>query len=105
MRPARFLSACLLAACLAPSAGSALRAGEDAEARGEYLDNLCIIIEETRSPDAFMVTLRCLDDDKADPRTLIPLAIRNAERLGILGDHAGKEGRKVDRAANFAELL
>src|SRR3954471_7183371 len=85
MRRARFLSACLLAACLLPWAGSALRAGSDVEARIEYLDELVVILEETKSPDAFMVPLRCLDDDKADPRMLIPLAIRNAERLGILG--------------------
>jgi hypothetical protein len=96
MRAIRFLAACLLAVCLAH--GSPLRADS-------YENELYRILEETKSPDAFMLTLRCLDDDRSDPRELIPVAIRNAERLGILADHAGKDGRKVDRAATFAELL
>jgi hypothetical protein len=105
LRPAVFLFVCCLAAC----AGSPLRAGENArsstEARSAYLEELFSILDETTSPDAFMLTLRCLDDDKADPRVLIPIAIRNAERLGILRDHGGKEGRKVERAETFAEVL
>lgn len=106
---ARYLSACLLTACLLPCAGPLLRANEkltwSASAREEYLEELASILDETKSPDVFMLTLRCLDDDGADPRQLIPVAIRNAERLGILADFAGKDGRKVERAATFAELL
>jgi hypothetical protein len=109
VRSTRFPFVCCLAACLVAWAGSGLRAGDNAKTGAEeqsaYLEDLLSILDETKSPDAFMLTLRCLDDDKADPRVLIPAAIRNAERLGILRDHGGKEGRKQERAETFAELL
>src|SRR5438132_1680095 len=73
-----------------------LRAGDDprfrcpsrspAEQSASYTQELQEILKTTRSADAFVLTLMLLGDSDADPDTLIPCVIRNAERLGILGD-------------------
>jgi hypothetical protein len=50
-------------------------------------DELLAILGQTKSVDAFMATVTLLAD-LPDARSAIPTVIRNAERLGIYGQHA-----------------
>jgi hypothetical protein len=52
-------------------------AGED------FIGELVSILNETRSPDAFLVTLSILQEIKPEARTVVPVIIRNAERLRL----------------------
>jgi hypothetical protein len=52
-----------------------------------YVTELLGILKETKSPDAFLMTLGLLVDAKPDHRHVVPAVIRNAERLGLLADH------------------
>jgi hypothetical protein len=56
-----------------------------------YVAELLGILKETKSVDAFLVTLGLLVDAKPDHRQVVPSVIRNAERLGIYGKHAMNE--------------
>ena len=48
-----------------------------------FIDELVSILNETRSPDAFLVTLSILQEIKPDAQTVVPAIIRNAERLRL----------------------
>lgn len=54
-----------------------------ASTEDRYVGELLDILERTQSSDAFVVTLRLLVEMNAGPRRVVPVAIRNAERLGI----------------------
>ena len=56
-----------------------------------YAKELLDILQTTHSVDAFVVTLNLLADADVEPRTAIPLIVRNAERLGIFGDSLALE--------------
>jgi hypothetical protein len=90
-------------ACLA--APSAAEMSPDEKYIGELLD----ILEHTRSPDTFQLTLTLLIEAKADARRTVPLALRNAERLGILSRHlllpSETPGPKGYQASVVAELI
>jgi hypothetical protein len=76
----------------AAPAGSASESGRD----DRYVRELLDILKETQSPDAFQLTLMVLVEAKADPRVAVPVAIRNAERLGLLGRTVpGEQGPKA----------
>jgi hypothetical protein len=49
----------------------------------DLLRELLAILNETRSPDAFLVTLSILQELKPEPREAVPVIIRNAERLRL----------------------
>src|SRR5207244_8896475 len=49
-----------------------------------FIDELVSILNETRSPDAFLVTLSILQELKPEARAVVPAIIRNAERLRLL---------------------
>jgi hypothetical protein len=48
-----------------------------------FIRELLSILNETRSPDAFLVTLSILQELKPDARAVVPEIIRNAERLRL----------------------
>jgi len=95
----------------APAGIGWLRAGEKLIPNGSaaderYVRQLLTILRKTESPDVFVLTLRQLEGSGADPRVIVPLAIRHAERVGIFDRHLFKEkGAKVARATAIAELL
>ena len=57
-----------------------------AKADACYTKELLDILQTTHSVDAFVVTLNLLVDTDVEPRTAIPLIVRQAERLGIFAD-------------------
>jgi len=62
-----------------------------AQADACYAKELLDILQTTHSVDAFVVTLNLLADADVEPRTAIPVIVRNAERLGIFGDSLAAE--------------
>jgi hypothetical protein len=88
-----------------PAAEPAAGTNPDEKYVGELLD----ILEHTRSPDSFQVTLTLLIEAKADARRTVPVAIRNAERLGIFARHllspAEAAGPKRYQSSAVAELI
>jgi hypothetical protein len=75
---------------------------------------LLAILQETRSPDVFLLTVGCLEQMGTDPAVAIPAILRNAERLGILKDRLGltseaasEQGweEKSPTLDNFKEVL
>src|SRR2546423_13141705 len=70
-----------------------------------YRTELLTILSETHSPDAFVVALGLLMDTKVQGRAVIPLILRNAERVGILGATASTRGPKADRAQFVIETV
>jgi protein involved in polysaccharide export with SLBB domain len=79
-----------------------------------YVADLIGILRETNSPDAFVVALDLLVEEKPDHRQVVPVIIRNAERLGIYGRQPSKEKpdwaeettaaiRKLSRSKDSAE--
>jgi hypothetical protein len=66
---------------------------------------LLAILSETESPDAFVVALGLLLEEKVEARRVIPAIIRNAERVGILGATASTRGPKADRAQFVVEAV
>jgi hypothetical protein len=65
----------------------------------QFVRELLAILCETRSHDAFLVTLSILQEMKADPRMAVPVIIRNAERLKLFActepDQATEKQRMV----------
>jgi hypothetical protein len=53
------------------------------DAKVDFVGELISILNETRSPDAFLVTLSILQEIKPDARAVVPVIIRNAERLRL----------------------
>ena len=67
---------------------------------------LLAILEKTKSSDAFLVTLAQLKECGTDAKRVIPVAIRNAERLGIFDDHLFRpDDTKGEIAKEVAEML
>jgi hypothetical protein len=56
-----------------------------------YIAELLAIMQETKSVDAFVMTLTVLVDAQPDHRLVVPTVIRNAERLGLFADRALKD--------------
>jgi hypothetical protein len=65
----------------------------------EFVEDLVSILNETHSPDAFLVTLSVLQELKPDARVVVPAIIRNAERLRLFkrtkADQATEEQRMI----------
>jgi hypothetical protein len=73
------------------------------ETRARYAESLVNILETTESIDAFVTTLRLLEKTKeVQPEQLLPVIIRNAERVGIFGHYIGED---QGGATNMAELV
>jgi hypothetical protein len=53
------------------------------DAKVDFIGELISILNETRSPDAFLVTLSILQEVKPEARVVVPAIIRNAERLRL----------------------
>lgn len=71
-----------------------------------YVRELLDILKHTKSPDAFQLTLMLLVEGKAEPREAVPVAIRNAERLGLLGRTVpGEQGPKAYLTNAVFELV
>jgi hypothetical protein len=75
-----------------------------------YVADLLAVLKETKSVDAFLVTLGLLVDAQPDHRQVVPVVIRNAERLGILADHwltdeAGKRAKIREVVTRAIERL
>lgn len=73
--PACGVPCCPPACCVAP-----------APAKENYVENLLTIIDTTKSKDSFLVTLELLTAEEVASTQAVPRIIKNAERLGILGD-------------------
>jgi len=52
----------------------------------DLVGGLVAILEETKSPDTLLVTVKALADLGPRARTAVPAVIRSAERLGVLKD-------------------
>jgi hypothetical protein len=71
-----------------------------------YVADLLDLIAQTKSVDAFLVTVSLLAESKADAKQVVPAVIRNAERLGIYGRYAfDEEARGAEVAKQLTELL
>jgi len=56
-----------------------------------YIADLMVLIDETKSVDAFLITVTLLAEAKPKAETVLPALIRNAERLGIFERHILKQ--------------
>jgi hypothetical protein len=72
-----------------------------------YVAELLTILQETKSVDAFLVTLDVLVETKADHRVVVPAVIRSAERLGLLAQHMLKDdnGRHAEVSGMITDAL
>jgi hypothetical protein len=100
----------LLAALVVALIGSPVRAALPPSAQQEvkdpYVAELLDLIGQTKSVDAFLVTVSLLADARAEPKQVLPVVIRNAERLGIYGRHAfDDEPKGAEVAKQLTELL
>lgn len=78
------------------------KADPDAAYAAELLD----ILNATKSPQTYGLTLMLLVESKADPLRVVPVAIRNAERLGIFGKKTGLYPDGPDELAGIvADLI
>jgi hypothetical protein len=68
-----------------------------AKADARYTKELLDLLQTTHSVDAFIVTLNLLVDTDVEPRTAIPLIVRHAERIGVLGDSLQQDKEDVDQ--------
>jgi hypothetical protein len=64
-----------------------------------YVADLLDLIKETKSVDAFLVTVSLLAETKGEKKRFIPAVIRNAERLGIYERFTIKEQEPGAQAA------
>ena len=71
---------------------------------GGYVGELVAVLNETKSVDAFLITVELLQKMGADARPAVPAVIRNAERLGILRKAKLYSG-KGNRGAIASRLL
>src|SRR5262245_34392608 len=76
-----------------------------AEGKVAYTEQLMEVLSKTRSTDTFMVTLALLIENKADPKTTVPVVLMNAERLGIFDDHLGDDGPKSKLADDVKDMI
>jgi hypothetical protein len=72
--------------------------------------DLVAVLNDTKSVDAFLVTVELLQKMGAEARPAVPAVIRNAERLGILKKSAlssekGKRGGIVDKLLENLERM
>src|SRR6516164_2654211 len=71
-----------------------------------YVVDLLDLISQTKSVDAFLVSVSLLAEAKTEARQVIPTVIRNAERLGIYGRYAMEEKAKGAQVAkDLTELI
>jgi hypothetical protein len=103
----RCLITWLLAGALVVGAGG-INAADKApvpstEADTRYVEELTNILETTASIDAFVATLRLLEKNKeVNRKHLVPLIIRNAERVGVFGHYIGED---KGSATEMAEMV
>ncbi|MCI0456229.1 MAG: hypothetical protein L0Z62_04515 [Gemmataceae bacterium] len=62
-----------------------------------FLSELLAILNETRSPDAFLVTISILQEMKPEARLVVPAIIRNAERLKLFAHTKPEEATEEQR--------
>ncbi|HYT87149.1 MAG TPA: hypothetical protein VEL76_00385 [Gemmataceae bacterium] len=65
---------------------------QDSSRDDEFVKESLSILNETRSSDAFIVTILALHRAGVDGKLLVPAIIRNAERLKLFGDAASDQG-------------
>ena len=53
------------------------------DTKEDFVGELIAILNETHSPDAFLVTLSIMQEIKPEARVVVPAIIRNAERLRL----------------------
>ena len=82
----------------AEAATAPVRQTKEEASREDVIRELRTILCETTSPDTFCITITMLQKLKADSPELIPVIIRNAERLGIFRDVIVKGGKKNQAA-------
>jgi hypothetical protein len=76
------------------------------EAKVPYVADLLDLVGQTKSVDAFLVTVSLLAKARPDARQVVPAVIRNAERLGIYGRYAfNEEAPGAEVAKQLTELL
>jgi hypothetical protein len=91
---------------VAEAPGSTLPPPARQEVKDPYVAELLDVISQTKSVDAFLVTVSLLADARAEPKQVLPVVIRNAERLGIYGRYAfDEEARGAEVARQLTELL
>jgi hypothetical protein len=76
------------------------------EVKDPYVAELLDILSQTKSVDAYLVTLSLLAEARYEPQQVLPVVIRNAERLGIYGRHAlDEEAPGFEVARDVTELI
>jgi hypothetical protein len=75
------------------------------ETRAHYAEQLVNILETTESVDAFITTLQLLEKtNEVEREHLLPVIIRNAERVGIFGHYIGEnQGGATELAERVME--
>jgi hypothetical protein len=76
-------------------AASAVKSSTDEE---QLIDELAIILKETKSPETFLVTAMTLGRLGPKARRTLPVVIRNAERLELLEGLCDTKASSDDRA-------
>ena len=72
--------------------------------KAETASELTAIIRETKSPEVFVVSLTALIALDPKDRSVLPLAIRKADELGILKNAMG-DGQKPPLQESFMDLV
>lgn len=90
-----------------PSAGIVI--GENADApkavtEADYADELVKILDTTKSPHTYVLTLMLLVKAKGNRARVVPAALRNADRLGIFPPKKSSDGEVGPDAEEIAEL-
>jgi hypothetical protein len=77
--------------CCGPTGPASASGDALARHRAQLLD----FLGETESPEAFALALKALEDAGADAGDVFPVAVRNAERLGLIGYGRAPATRRV----------
>jgi hypothetical protein len=98
--------------CSAGTSCCVSASGEAAKPNAKLVAELMDILNETESPDTFLLTLTCLESVEVEPVAVLPALLRNAERLGItegivnrLNDSAKPANAKAEAVAKQQEAL
>src|SRR5262249_2073645 len=77
---------------------------EQASPKKQAIEDLKTILSKTESSDTFLITFQVLAQHSPNDITLLPLAIRNAERLGLTMGLLSSNQRKPEQQA-FLQTL
>ncbi len=83
--------------CCYPAPSSASKPSAPSSTDSKIIDELIVILKETKSEETFVVTAMALGRMGPDAKRALPQLIRNAERLELFEDLFDPEAAKGDR--------